>query len=550
MLDITSNKDHLLLAPFHSGAGGRTLTIDWAIKGFLKGEGFGLKALAFVALCVSVAFAADVYWTDTYNYSTHDELIGVSPAWGDGFLAVGGSWDQDRFYSGQLILRYDDSGNIEWTDFYHTGAGTFAFDACRGVTSNNTHEFVVVGTTDWAPGYTPDVMLTRYNDNGNRLEVEIYENYGIGTSVATTTTGDIVIGGVTTSNHPQLMMIDGDDWSNILWNYTYSSVQVDENWMRVPVDVNQNNEIAWGFTSEEFWSELYEKWAHCPYLYIFDTSGNITDYVELTAYIMLNGSGVLSGIGMEGIRGSTIGMTVSVLHDSYDDGVASITYWDVTNGDAAINDYCLETGVLTEDAFSNGIYGSTCGALFDCFWASASSAWIYGFSSDWTGDPFFQKFDSDGDLLDEKVHSGSESIIRGPEFHLGDGQHVGAGSHAIAMTRGSANSSDCYVEFWEPDTHSSIVPTLNDTAASDCAMAIRNNCTAAPVVEFNAPAGDYSIELFDMSGRSVGRVEGNVEPGEMVSARIPSNGSLATATYLARVISGSTSETSMVTVIK
>lgn len=501
-------------------------------------------ALFAVFILVSLSVGAEVHWTDSYDYNTHDELIGICAGYGDGFLAVGGSWNTDRFYAEQLLLRYDGQGNVDWMAAYRTGAGTFAFDACQIRESN---EFMVVGTSDWAPGYTPDVMLSRYDDNGNRLEKQIYENYGIGTSIARTRDGDYVIGAVDSGGYLLIMMVDGDDLSNILWTYTgYSPIEVADNWMRVYVEVTPNDEIVYGVTLEaNFYQQHYYQ---STIVEILNINGIRTGYIGLSGYSPMSCSSILTGIDTGRSVNGTTPIVFSGLYEyvGWDTFIAS---FNITNGTASASTFASCIDSRANNCFNNGLFSTTEGTVFSCVWNSTNSAWIYGYSDTSDSNPFIQKFGyPSSSLLSERVHQGSESIIRGPEFHLGDGDRVGVSAHAIAQTVGSGTSSDCFVEYWKFDTGGGITALASETDSME--LLILSNASTSPSISFEAKGDGYSIDVYDLSGRLVLSDFGSTSAGDRVNVAICNTSPLASGSYLVRVTTGDQIEAARFAIVR
>lgn len=500
-----------------------------------------IKIVLVILVLASICFSTDINWSDIYDHNTHDELSGVCRGYYNGFLAVGGSWGLSKFDSEQVLLRYDHYGNLLWSDFYRTGAGTYAFEACQIYTDN---EYMVVGTSDWAPGYTPDIMLTRYDDNGVRLETQIYEDYGIGTSIGMTSEGDFVIGAVK-YGHVLVMMVDGDNLSNVLWTYEPAYSEVADNWMRVYIEVTANDEILFGYSSEAVYDNLYHKWFNSPIAYALNTDGNITYYFNLNAYFPMDAGGILTGIDSSPNRYGSVQAVFSVLEDNEK---AVLTTWNITNGEATIDAYAPGISTRAENCFDYYGFTATQGTIFSCDWTSYLSSILFGYSGSYaSSDPFFQKFKCPGgDLISEKVHQGNENIIRGPEFHLGDGDPLSNFGYAIAMTIGDSNSSDCYVEFWKI---SHLISPLSVSRTHNVTVQITNNASSSPIIAFEAARGEYSIDVFDLTGRLVHSINGSASEVEWVNESICSTSQLAMGNYIVRISTGDQIETAKLVII-
>lgn len=388
-------------------------------------------------------------------------------------------------------------------------------------------------------------MLSRYDDQGNRLEKVVYENHGIGTSIAITVNGNYVLGAVDTNNHATLLCIDSSDISNILWTYTSVNSDIEENWMRVYTHVTRNNEILMGYCDEEIWSESvsYTGWYHGSYVEVIDIQGALTSIYNIGTASYGHPT-VICGID----AGRSVGATTPVTILAHGIGYTQEHVIEVTNGGTSYSDLCLYESRAYPSVTP---YGPSDDAIFNCERFSSVATIHYGYGNSNTLDnqvPYWQKFDisfGDGTLVQERVYSGSETIIRGPEFHLGDGQSVGISQHAIGMTRGSSSSSDFFVEYWKLETTNPVLSLSRQNTS--ISFTVTGHASSTPTVSFT-PAGSYQVDVFDLSGRTVTSFQGSSD--QPVTRVLNADGELASGNYLVRIVSGGEAESAKVLIIQ
>jgi len=145
-----------------------------------------------------------------------------------------------------ILMRIDNSGNPVWTKKVLNGPASEAYYATEMLSNG---DFVAVGFTPSFGAGMDDILVTRFDVNGNEIWTRVYGGVGSdrASNVRQNSNGEIIVVGETNSfgagGYDQFL-ISIDVNGNLNWSRTYGDIGSDriDRWSK-SMDVTTNNEI-------------------------------------------------------------------------------------------------------------------------------------------------------------------------------------------------------------------------------------------------------------------------------------------------------------------
>lgn len=197
--------------------------------------------------------SGDIQWTQTYQSGNgYDNALGITADSSDNVI-VAGLKDTSTDGNDWRIVKYNSSGDIQWKDSYAGGNG---FDTAYSVTTDSNDNVIVAGTKQTSTD-GKDWRIVKYSSSGT---IKWTETYGSGNggeapySVTTDNKDNIIIAGTTYASS------DKKDWrtakynasGSLKWAETFGSGNGSDRLYSVTTD--SNNDIivtGWKETTDD-----------------------------------------------------------------------------------------------------------------------------------------------------------------------------------------------------------------------------------------------------------------------------------------------------------
>lgn len=493
-----------------------------------------IKQLVLLVIVCLLSQGADIEWHRTFDSDNDDdELFGLCRSYNGGVLVVGQSYVDGLGY--MLVLQYDRSGSLEWSDVHYVNDACCAMDAC---TIDEALEYMVLGGSYHIGAGTYNVMLSRYNQNGTLLETEEYIDYGIGTTIKRLSNGDYIITGwnrCSSSYSPFLMRVN-DDNLNVIWYRPFTAYDIDLDWERVYLEITPNDEILIGFLKEQVWSSTYKKWINSSHIAVCDpATGYVQDTYNPSAILPSGSSYVIAGISSEArSNGNTSEVIISLMADT--EPHYPIVLTDIQNSSFNNLDHIEldNQDVRANAAFTNGEFQKD-GAIINIYRKTDYYLWLFEFTGENT---CVQEFSlSSGDLETEDIHYTSGLQVDWSEAWggLAGAERIGTNKFSIVMTSHGSNS-DAFTCFWSFSYFYPISLQDNDTNTR-----IWSNSVGTVFIELGRESvtDEYDVHVYDLVGRQVHSISGCTNAsGQNTIIINPDDIGLETGLYLLQIECG------------
>ncbi|WP_461867150.1 PEGA domain-containing protein [Thermococcus sp.] len=197
---------------------------DIIVAGYTKSFGAGYKDVWILRLDEN----GNVIWQKTYGGSKDDVANAVAIAPNGDIIVVGytksfGMGDADVW-----VLRLDENGNVKWQKTY----GGSRSDWANAVIVDKNRNIIVAGWTRSFGAGDDDIWVLKLNSEGNVKWQKTYggSNWDAASTVALTSTGDIVVAGSTASfgaGSADVWVLRLDANGNVKWQKTYGGIKLD-----------------------------------------------------------------------------------------------------------------------------------------------------------------------------------------------------------------------------------------------------------------------------------------------------------------------------------
>lgn len=126
-------------------------------------------------------------WEKQYNFQEYDFAADMCAGYDGGAVIVGGDWEDTNYSDMRCrVTRLSGSGRQLWTWWYDFGDN---YPVYEGVCRNESREtYVVVGTHDYNVG-DRELILGEFDDDGDLVQTEWYDNYERGIDIIQTEDG-------------------------------------------------------------------------------------------------------------------------------------------------------------------------------------------------------------------------------------------------------------------------------------------------------------------------------------------------------------------------
>lgn len=232
--------------------------------------------------------SGNISWSKTYGGNNDDEAFDIVLTSDGGFAITGltksfAAAGTDS--SNAFIMKLNNSGNIVWSSAF----GGNNIDAGNALVESSDSGFVVTGYTSSFGAGNKDVLISRFDKNGNNIWMKAIGGTAaeIGNAICKTTSNNYMIVGTTgiTGNQNIIFSTLITLTGNLKWQKTYNfSVSV-SNTQRIGLGVLENTAkqfIITGKTGQGIINDAQ------PFLFNMDSTGNNVNWAY--AYILNSGN--------------------------------------------------------------------------------------------------------------------------------------------------------------------------------------------------------------------------------------------------------------------
>jgi len=180
--------------------------------------------LFYKAMLIKTNNQGTVQWTQIYNFSHAMEVIQTA----DGGYVLAGTWnDEIEVNSNAWLVKTDLRGEVRWFQIYDLKTR----DKAESVIHTNDGGFVLGGFSASYGGYW-DAWLVKFDVSGNHEWTKVYggsSNDHLFTVIPTSDGGFAFVGDTMSSGEGlnDVWLGKTDDNGKLLWNYTFGGVGVD-----------------------------------------------------------------------------------------------------------------------------------------------------------------------------------------------------------------------------------------------------------------------------------------------------------------------------------
>ncbi len=167
----------------------------------------------------------NISWTKVLGGYSGDVCINIQQTNDGGYIFTGAEYSFGAGFSDYYLVKLNNLGNMEWSK----AIGGFNEEHSRIVKQTSDSGFVIIGHTNtWGVGNW-DILIVKTNQTGDFLWAKTYGGSNeefLGNIIITDNDGLIIAGSTLSfgSGSRDLFIIKTDFDGNILWSYTYGSV--------------------------------------------------------------------------------------------------------------------------------------------------------------------------------------------------------------------------------------------------------------------------------------------------------------------------------------
>jgi len=195
---------------------GKGVVVDSNDNIFVAGYGRGFGAGDDDVILLKYNYEPQLQWAKTWGVSTDDRANGIAIDSNDNIYLSG--WTRIDGSPETLLLKYNNAGVLEWARSWG-GGSTFDADLLDAVVTDTTGNVYVCGHTNTYGAGNDDVLVLKYDNSGNLQWAKTWgganddEAFGI----AVDSKGDVYVTGYTLSFAPGM-------WNTLLLKYDSSGV--------------------------------------------------------------------------------------------------------------------------------------------------------------------------------------------------------------------------------------------------------------------------------------------------------------------------------------
>ncbi len=219
---------------------GRDISID--SQGYVYIAGATNKEGNYDVLLIKFDQNGEEIWNVTWNGGASDNGWALFIDKDDYIYVTGHSYNGGNFED-IVILKYNSSGDLEWSDVY----GGTDFEGGYDVAVDSSGYVYITGYIDFVGN---DILTVKYNNSGNFEDYRIFDpsNDDQGKSIAIDSNDNVYITGYTnlTGNH-NIIILKYDSDLNSQWFKNWGLTNSDEGY-GIAIDSNNNIYVA-GFTT-------------------------------------------------------------------------------------------------------------------------------------------------------------------------------------------------------------------------------------------------------------------------------------------------------------
>lgn len=193
-----------------------------------------VKLLIIFTLYSAASVSYSQNWISTYTSSTSNDLISEDKAYSievsnSGYVYVTGFCSTDSNGTDIFTIKYDAEGDTVWTTFYN-GTANSEDKAYAIVVDDEDNIYITGYVTNDITG--KDIIVIKYNSNGDRLWVKLYNGNSNGEDIASAIVldryGNVCIAGYTSTENrgKDIIVIKYESSGYLRWFSTYNNYGV------------------------------------------------------------------------------------------------------------------------------------------------------------------------------------------------------------------------------------------------------------------------------------------------------------------------------------
>jgi hypothetical protein len=204
---------------------GYEITLDGSGNAFITGETNSYGVGNSDAFLLKYDSSGNLLWNKTWGGSSSDSGCGIALDGSGNAFITGYTYSFGAGNGDAFLLKYDSSGNLLWNKTWGGSNNDYGY----GIALDSVGDVFITGRTNSYGAETYDVLLVKYDSNGNQIWNKTWGGYNndYGYGIALDSMSDVFITGSTGSTFSygagayDVLLVKYDSNGNQIWNKTW-----------------------------------------------------------------------------------------------------------------------------------------------------------------------------------------------------------------------------------------------------------------------------------------------------------------------------------------